>query len=71
MQEAKIAARMVVGGMPVLVLAGLIEGSISQMHAPLMPYWVKLVFAAIVGTALYTWLLRAGRSLPPREDADA
>ena len=70
-QEAKIAARMVVGGMPVLVLAGLIEGSISQMHAPLMPYWVKLVFAAIVGTALYTWLLRAGRSLPPREDADA
>ena len=71
MHEAKIATRMVVGGMPVLVLAGLIEGSISQMHAPVMPYWVKLIFAAIVGTALYTWLLTAGRHLPPKDTADA
>ncbi len=61
--EAKRAVRLVVGGMPVLVLAGLIEGTISQMHAPIMPYWAKLLFAIVVGTALFTWLARAGRSL--------
>ncbi|MBN8616011.1 MAG: stage II sporulation protein M [Deltaproteobacteria bacterium] len=67
--EAKIAVRLVVGGMPVLVLAGLIEGTISQMHAPLMPYWAKLIFAVVVGTALFTWLARAGRSLEREEPA--
>lgn len=61
--EARIAARLVVGGMPVLVLAGLIEGTISQMHAPIMPYWAKLIFAAVVGTGLFFWLARAGRNL--------
>lgn len=59
--ESKRAARLVVGTMPVLVLAGLIEGTISQLHAPLMPYWIKLVFAAVVGVGLYAWLLRAGK----------
>ena len=59
--EARRAARLVVGTMPVLILAGLIEGTISQMHAPGMPYWAKLVFAAVVGIALYGWLLRAGK----------
>ncbi|MFN9812554.1 MAG: stage II sporulation protein M [Deltaproteobacteria bacterium] len=62
--EAKVAVRLVVGGMPVLVLAGLIEGTISQLHAPLMPYWAKLLFALVVGTGLFTWLLRAGRTRP-------
>jgi uncharacterized membrane protein SpoIIM required for sporulation len=66
--EAKRAVRLVVGGMPVLVLAGLIEGTISQMHAPIMPYWAKLLFACVVGAGLFTWLFRAGRSLP---DPDA
>jgi len=65
--EAKIAVRLVVGGMPVLVLAGLIEGTISQMHAPLMPYWAKLIFAVVVGAALFGWLARAGRSLDGEE----
>jgi uncharacterized membrane protein SpoIIM required for sporulation len=67
--EARRAARLVVGTMPVLVLAGLIEGTISQMHAPLMPYWAKLAFAAIVGLGLYAWLLRAGTAADAREDA--
>lgn len=62
--EGRRAARMVVGGMPILVLAGLIEGTISQMHAPVMPYPAKLVFAAIVGTGLFAWLLLAGRGKP-------
>lgn len=60
-REARTAARLVVGGMPVLVLAGLIEGTISQLHAPVMPYWAKLVFALAVGVALFGWLARAGR----------
>lgn len=60
--EAKRAARLVVGVMPVLVVAGLIEGTISQMHEPTMPYWLKLAFALLVGVGLYTWLMLAGRS---------
>jgi uncharacterized membrane protein SpoIIM required for sporulation len=67
-REARTAARLVVGGMPVLVLAGLIEGTISQMHAPVMPYWAKLVFALVVGTGLFAWLARAGRG---REEPEA
>ena len=58
--EARRAVRLVVGTMPVLVCAGIIEGTISQMHAPLMPYLVKLAFALLVGTALFLWLARAG-----------
>ena len=47
--------------MPILVLAGVIEGTISQIHEPTLPYAVKLAFAALVATALYYYLLRAGR----------
>lgn len=64
--EARRAVRLVVGTMPVLVLSGVIEGTISQMHAPLMPYPAKLAFALIVGAGLYLWLARAGTA----EDAE-
>ncbi len=60
-QEAKRAAALVLGGMPILVLAGMIEGTISQMHEPILPYPAKLVFAALVATGLSTFLYRAGR----------
>jgi uncharacterized membrane protein SpoIIM required for sporulation len=60
--ESKRAAGLVLGGMPILVLAGVIEGTISQMHEPLMPYAAKLVFAVSVGLGLYAYLLGAGRS---------
>lgn len=59
--EAKRSARLVVGTMPILVLAGLIEGTISQVHEPTIPYVLKLVFAVLVGLGLYAWLLFAGR----------
>jgi uncharacterized membrane protein SpoIIM required for sporulation len=59
--EAATAAALVLGGMPILVLAGVIEGTISQIHEPTLPYAVKLAFAAVVGLALYYYLLRAGR----------
>ncbi len=62
--EARRATRMVLGGMPILVVAGVIEGTISQMHAPVMPYPAKLAFAALVGIGLFAWLLLAGRDRP-------
>lgn len=61
--EAKKAARLVVGGMPILVLAGLIEGTISQMHEPRMSYVLKLVFAGVVGLGVWAYLLFAGRKV--------
>ena len=60
--EARRAVRLVVGGMPVLVLAGLIEGTISQLHEPIIPYALKLAFAGVVGVAVWAYLLFAGRS---------
>jgi len=69
--EARIAVRLVVGTMPLLVLAGLIEGTLSQMHEPFLPYPAKLVFAAIVGACVYAYLLVAGRDeVSPRGDPD-
>jgi uncharacterized membrane protein SpoIIM required for sporulation len=47
--------------MPILVLAGLIEGTVSQLHAPLLPYPLKLAFAAVVGVAVWSYLVFAGR----------
>ncbi len=67
-QEARRAARLVVGAMPVLVCAGLIEGTISQIHEPTIPYWLKLLFALLVGTGLYAWLFLAGRGAKPEDD---
>jgi uncharacterized membrane protein SpoIIM required for sporulation len=59
--ETRNAVLLVLGGMPILVLAGVIEGTISQMHEPIMPYVSKLAFAAFVAIGLYSFLLRAGR----------
>jgi uncharacterized membrane protein SpoIIM required for sporulation len=59
--EAPRAAALVLGGMPILVLAGLIEGTVSQIHEPMLPYTAKLAFAALVGIGVYYYLLTAGR----------
>ena len=69
-REARRAVILVVGGMPILVVAGLIEGTISQIHEPNLPYLVKLLFAALVGVALYAYLLLAGANMgfSPRSD---
>ncbi|HJL17082.1 MAG TPA: stage II sporulation protein M [Sandaracinaceae bacterium LLY-WYZ-13_1] len=63
--EARRSARLVVGAMPILVVAGLIEGTISQIHAPVIPYTLKIVFALLVGAGLFAWLLLAGRRRGP------
>jgi uncharacterized membrane protein SpoIIM required for sporulation len=62
--ESKRAAKLVIGGMPILVLAGVVEGTISQMHEPVMPYVAKLAVAALVGSGVYAYLLFAGRGEP-------
>lgn len=67
-KEARTAAKLVVGGMPLLVLAGLIEGTISQMHEPVIPYVAKLVFAILVGSGVYAYLFMAGRSQRADDD---
>jgi uncharacterized membrane protein SpoIIM required for sporulation len=67
MHEARRAVRLVVGTMPILVVAGLIEGTISQIHEPRIPYALKLLFALLVGSGLYAWLLLAGRGSRPEE----
>ncbi|HEX7476367.1 MAG TPA: stage II sporulation protein M [Polyangiales bacterium] len=67
-REAKTAACLVLGGMPILVLAGVIEGTISQLHEPFMPYAAKLLFALLVAAGVYTFLLSAGRSGEAADD---
>lgn len=66
-KEGLTASKLIVGGMPLLVLAGLIEGTISQMHEPVVPYWLKLAVAGVTGVAVYAYLLFAGRGRPETE----
>ena len=62
--EAKRSVLLAVGIIPILIVAGLIEGTISQIHEPQIPYWLKILFALLVGTGLYAWLLMGGRRRP-------
>jgi uncharacterized membrane protein SpoIIM required for sporulation len=55
------AVRLVVGCVPLLVVAGIIEGFISP--APISPV-IKIGIGAITGIALYSYLLLAGRDVP-------
>jgi uncharacterized membrane protein SpoIIM required for sporulation len=55
------AVKLILGTTPILVVAGLIEGTISQMHPPLMPYWIKLLVAATMAVLLVLYLGFAGR----------
>ncbi len=59
------AVKLVLGTAPVLVLAGLIEGTLSQMHPPVMPYGVKLAFAAAMAMLLVLYFGFAGRESMP------
>jgi len=55
------AVRLVVGCVPLLVIAGIIEGFISPQ--PISPV-IKIGIGAITGIALYSYLLLAGRDEP-------
>jgi len=53
------AARMLVTSMLVLVGAGLVEGSFSQVTAHVVPFAVKIAVALLLFTALVSWLFLA------------
>jgi uncharacterized membrane protein SpoIIM required for sporulation len=56
------AVRLIAGSVPLLVVAGIIEGFISP--APIKPA-IKFGIAALTGIALYSYLLLAGREDKP------
>jgi uncharacterized membrane protein SpoIIM required for sporulation len=58
------AIRLIAGCVPLLVVAGIIEGFISP--APISPM-IKFGIAALTGLALYSYLLLAGREDRPSE----
>jgi uncharacterized membrane protein SpoIIM required for sporulation len=60
-EESKIAVKMCLGTIPLFIVAGLTEGTISQIHEPHLPSWVKLTYAAVMGSLLLSYLLLAGR----------
>ncbi len=56
---ARKAVRLVVGCVPLLVIAGLIEGFISPAEA--IPWPIKWTFGLMTGLFLYSYLLMRGR----------
>jgi uncharacterized membrane protein SpoIIM required for sporulation len=60
-------ARMLVGVMAILVVAGLVEGSFSQFTARTVPHGVKIAVATLELALLAAYLFV--RPLPPGEDA--
>ncbi len=54
------ALALVLGATATLLVAGLIEGTVSQVHAPVLPYEAKIGFAIVVGAAYASYLLFAG-----------
>lgn len=65
-EAARDAARLVVGGVLLLVYAGLTEGFLS--HAPVHPA-LKVAIGLLSGMVLYTYLFRSGRRSSTRQDA--
>lgn len=55
-REAITAVKLLLGTLALFVLAGLIEGTISQIHPPRLSIEFKLGFALLVGTGVYAYL---------------
>ena len=60
-EAAREAIRLVLGGVPILILAGFIEATLSQVHEPHLPYAVKLAVAGLLAAGLAAYLTFAGR----------
>jgi uncharacterized membrane protein SpoIIM required for sporulation len=54
--EAVQAVRLLLGTLALFVLAGIIEGTISQIHPPRLSVAFKVGFALTVGTGVYAYL---------------
>ncbi len=61
-EDGRSAVRVTLGTVPIFIIAGLIEGTLSQIHEPHLPSAVKLAFALGVGALLALYLTRAGAS---------
>lgn len=70
-KESRVALQLVLGLLPILVVAGLIEGTISQIHPPQLSVATKIGFAITVGVGLYAWLGSAWLSPDAREQERA
>ncbi len=53
----KDALTLLLGATATLVLAGVIEGTFSQIHEPTLPYPLKIAFAAVLGSLYFGYLL--------------
>jgi hypothetical protein len=64
-KEAVTAVKLLFGTLVLFVLAGFIEGTVSQIHPPKLSVAFKVSFALIVGAGVYAYLLsdwlRGGR----------
>jgi uncharacterized membrane protein SpoIIM required for sporulation len=58
------AVQLVLGTIPLLIVAGVIEATISQMHEPVLPYALKLAFAGTLALLLASYVLFAGTARP-------
>jgi uncharacterized membrane protein SpoIIM required for sporulation len=68
-REAVRAVKLLLGTLALFVLAGLIEGTVSQIHPPRLPAWFKLAFALAVGAGVYAYLLSAWFRRPSDQSA--
>jgi hypothetical protein len=59
--EAHEATQLLLGALPLLAVAGAVEASVSQMHPPALTYASKLLFAIGLASAVFAFLMRAGR----------
>ncbi len=51
-----------IGGVAImLVWAGFVEAFLSQYHAPVVPYWIKIAVGVAELAVLFAWLMLAGR----------
>ena len=55
-REGKIALELLLGTLALFVLAGFIEGTISQIHPPRLSVGFKVGFALLVGSGVYAYL---------------
>jgi uncharacterized membrane protein SpoIIM required for sporulation len=58
-QRTRISVQLILGSVPFLVIAGLIEGFLSPSAAP---WWIKVIVGILSGVALYAYWLGAGRN---------
>lgn len=72
-REGKTALELLLGTLALFVLAGFIEGTISQIHPPRLSVLFKVSFALVVGSGVYGYLWSGAirQALTGRSSADS